>query len=544
VNQSATILIPAGSLAVGADTLIVTYSPDSASASSYLTTTWNSASVQNEGAAITPAVTPSVSPGNPTTAAALTISVSVDGFPGNPTPTGSVVVTTSNYISAAATVSSGVARIGVAPGALPVGLDTLTATYTPDTQGAALYSSASGSNTVGVYLAQIITPTVTLTPVTQNPTINQPLILAVNVSGGAGAPLATGFVRVGEAAYGTVDAVLAGGAAQVTLAPGSFGPGAITISGQYFPDAQGSYAFNITTGTATVTVAKVTPAIVITPTPASVSTESSLKVEVDVNGPTGVPGANGTVSFTCGYYSSGPLSITNFSGSFIAVTIPPGEVPAGTDTITANYSGDNNYNAAMATGTVTVTAPAGAAFTLTDSSFDVTKGSGVSNATGVLLAPTNGFVGTVALSAAITASPSGAQDLPTMSFTPASVNLAGFNTATSTLTFTTTAASSAKVVDQPGSWMRWSATGAPVLACVALWLLPLRRRLWRNLTMLAALAIFIAGGVAACGGSGGGTGGGGGGGGNSGTTSGQYTITITGTSGSLTETSTIALTVQ
>lgn len=547
VNQSATILIPAGSLAVGADTLIVTYTPDSASASSYLTTTWNSASVQNEGATITPAVTPSVSPGNPTTAQSATISVSVDGFPGNPAPTGSVVVTTGPYASPPATLSNGVAKIGVSPGALPVGLDTLTATYTPDTQSAPLYSSASGSNTVGVYLAQIITPTVTLTPVTQNPTISQPLVLAVSVNGGAGAPVATGFVRIGTAAYGTVDAILAGGAAEVTLASGSFGSGAIVVTGQYFPDSQGTYAFNTASGSTTVNVAKITPVLAILPTPPSVSTQDSLQVEVDVNGPSGVPGANGTVSFTCGYYTSGPLSISNSTGSFISVTIPPGQLPLGTNTISANYSGDNNYNAAMGTGTVTVTAPAGAAFTITDSSFVVTKGSGVSNATGVLLTPTNGFVGTVTLSAAITASPAGAQDLPTMTFTPASVNLADFNTATSALTFTTTAATSGETTDPSGPLARWSGVTAPVLACLALWLVPVRRRLWRNLAIFAALAIFIASGLAACGGSGGGTGGGGGGGGgggNSGTTSGQYTITITGTSGSMTETSTFTLTVQ
>ncbi|MEI9968080.1 MAG: hypothetical protein WDM87_05440 [Terracidiphilus sp.] len=61
--------------------------------------------------------------------------------------------------------------------------------------------------------------------------------------------------------------------------------------------------------------------------------------------------------------------------------------------------------------------------------------------------------------------------------------------------------------------------------------------------MFAGLAILIAGGVTACGGSGG-TGGGGGGGGNPGTTSGQYTITVDGTSGSTIVTNTITLTVQ
>jgi hypothetical protein len=58
--------------------------------------------------------------------------------------------------------------------------------------------------------------------------------------------------------------------------------------------------------------------------------------------------------------------------------------------------------------------------------------------------------------------------------------------------------------------------------------------------LLAALA----GGVFACGSGGNGGGGGGGSGGNSGTTAGNYTIAVTGASGSISETGTVALSVQ
>ncbi len=61
VNQSATINIPAGSLAVGQDQLIATYTPDAGGASSYLTAS-NFTYVQNEGAKLSPTVFVSASP--------------------------------------------------------------------------------------------------------------------------------------------------------------------------------------------------------------------------------------------------------------------------------------------------------------------------------------------------------------------------------------------------------------------------------------------------------------------------------------------------
>jgi hypothetical protein len=88
----------------------------------------------------------------------------------------------------------------------------------------------------------------------------------------------------------------------------------------------------------------------------------------------------------------------------------------------------------------------------------------------------------------------------------------------------------------------WRGMGGAVLACVALLFMPLRRRSW--LALFAWVALFAAAAGMGCGG-GSSTGGGGGGGGtNSGTTAGTYTVTITGVSDAMTETGTVALTVQ
>jgi hypothetical protein len=87
--------------------------------------------------------------------------------------------------------------------------------------------------------------------------------------------------------------------------------------------------------------------------------------------------------------------------------------------------------------------------------------------------------------------------------------------------------------------MPWRGAGGAVLACVLLLFVPLRRRSW--LALMAWVALFAAMSGMGCGG--GGTGGSGGQK-DPGTTAGIYTVTITGVSGGMTETGTVALTVQ
>jgi hypothetical protein len=97
-------------------------------------------------------------------------------------------------------------------------------------------------------------------------------------------------------------------------------------------------------------------------------------------------------------------------------------------------------------------------------------------------------------------------------------------------------------MNQPAS-LPWRGAGGAVLACVALLFLPLRRR--SRMGFVVLLALFVSAACMGCGGGGTVAGGGGGGGGtNPGTTPGTYTVTITGVSGGMTETGTVALTVQ
>jgi len=537
IAGSATITVPAGSLAVGSDTLTVTYTPDAASSPSYLSNS-SAILVRNDGEKITPHVSMGAISPVPTTAVAFAVPFTVDGFTGNPIPTGMIVLTSGTYTSAAASLLSGNATINIPAGVLPPGVDTLSATYSPDAQSSSLFSSSTISNDVGVTLAQKITPAIAFTQLTSSPTTLQPLSLTITLTGGGTNPAPTGTVMVG-ANSPTIYGTLSGGSATVTLPPGSFAGGANTITAEYFPDTPAAYIYNQESATTTVAVAKATPTVTLTPSAPSAATTDSMNVTVTVGGGNGAPTATGTVKLTSGTYSS----VQGLTLGATTIYIAPGLLVPGTDALTATYAGDTDYNSATATNTVSVTAPADAGFAVSGTSLTLVKGSS-GDFSKVTVTPTVGFVGVVSLTAAITDEPSGAQDPPTLSFGSTSpVNVTGFNPAMATLSITTTSASSGALNYPARLGAPWYTTGGALLACFLFFVFPAQRRRWLSLIGMFALAVFLAASATSCGG-GGGVQGGGGGGGNPGTTSGQYTIKISATSGATTASNTILLTVQ
>lgn len=111
---------------------------------------------------VTPTVV--VAPGSSriTTAQSLRVNVTVTG---NPTPTGSVVLTSGSYYSSPVALINGAADITIPAGTLPVGTDTLAATYTPDSSAATFYNPSSGSASVTVVTPPVPGFTVSGTPV-------------------------------------------------------------------------------------------------------------------------------------------------------------------------------------------------------------------------------------------------------------------------------------------------------------------------------------------------------------------------------------------
>jgi streptogramin lyase len=149
-NGSATIDIPAGSLAIGNDTLTIGYAPDSASSLTYNSASKTTPVAVNPAGITTPIMTLTLPSATYNTLQMLTATVSVSGGVGNLVPTGTVTLTSGSYSSAAVSLSKGSANINVNANLLALGSDLVTVSYTPDSASSSTYSSASKSASVNV----------------------------------------------------------------------------------------------------------------------------------------------------------------------------------------------------------------------------------------------------------------------------------------------------------------------------------------------------------------------------------------------------------
>jgi hypothetical protein len=174
-------------------------------------------------------------------------------------------------------------------------------------------------------------------------------------------------------------------------------------------------------------------------------------------------------------------------------------------------------------------------------SLTVTPGTTTGNTGMISVAGTNGFSGIVDLTCSVTTKLTGVKDMPTCRLNPTSVTISGAAAQTSTLTVNTTLASSAKNQERN---LFWPFASGATFALGLIFVRPPKRK--ERVAIIGLLLLFVSTtGLIACGGGTVGSGGGGGGVGNSGTTPGAYTVTVTGTSGSVSATvGTVALTVQ
>jgi Pro-kumamolisin, activation domain/Bacterial Ig-like domain (group 3) len=322
-------------------------------------------------------------------------------------------------------------------------------------------------------------------------------------------------------------------------------PGYLLTAGYDEATGLGSLdAANFLSGvTGAVTVAnppKTSTTLSIAPNPAKATTSQSVSVAITLSTAAHYPAPTGTVTLTSGAYTSSPAAL-NASG-LATITIPGGTLPAGADTLTVAYSGDNYYSATTASGTETVTNPP--SFSITGSALTISSSGATSGNTATLtIAPTEGFTGNVQLTATVASGPSGALHPPTFNLSPSSVvTLTGAKPASVTLTVLTTAPGLSALTPPAHPGTRWYATGGATFACLLFLWIPRRARNLRNLLGTFAMLAFLASGLVACGGSatlrpassssa-------------SGTTPGSYAVTITGTSGATTATATINLNVQ
>jgi len=242
-NGSAIISISAGSLAIAADTLTATFTPDTSAEAIY---NGSSGTASVTVTKIIPTVTVMPALQNINTQQSLSVTVTVNGGSGNPAATGSVVLNSGAYASAASALSSGSTVINIPAAALASGSDTLAAAYTPDSAGAATYGSASGA--AGVTVTRV-TPAVKVTPASLNVTTAQSLNVEVDVTVPSGDTSPTGTVVLKGGAYTSSAATLSSGVANIVITPGTLSPGSVAFSATYTPDAAGGAIYAASSGT-------------------------------------------------------------------------------------------------------------------------------------------------------------------------------------------------------------------------------------------------------------------------------------------------------
>jgi hypothetical protein len=323
---SATINIQAGSLAAGAASLKATYTPDSASSTAYATSSGTASVTVNPQVAPAVTVTPSAS--TITTAQALSVTVSLAASQGGATPTGSVVLASGTYTSAATTLSNGSATINITAGTLPLGTDSLKATYTPDSASSTAYLTSSGTASVTVNLPP---PALNVAPSLSSITTAQPLTVNISASG---TPTPTGSVVLTSGTYTSASTTLSAGVAVITIPAGSLAAGADTLTVTYTPDSASSSTYGKGTATAPVTVSYAIT--VATSNPGSgVSITVSPK---DVNG-------NGS--------GSTPLSLDYGPSTTVTLTAP---ATAANGNVFASWSGCSSTSGSTCTVNVTAAA--------------------------------------------------------------------------------------------------------------------------------------------------------------------------------------------
>jgi hypothetical protein len=422
-----------------------------------------------------------------------------------------LTILTSSLAQTATATMSGVSPLGQ-------GQHAVEASYPGD--GSYQSSVSAATNLTGVDG----TPTVSVTLSASNITSAQPLTVTVAVSDGAGTPTPTGSVVLTSGNYSSASAKLASGGATIVIPAGSLAGGSDTLHVAYAPDTASASLYNPASGSATVTVLQLgsaTPTITVTPSATTITNLQTDVVAVTVAGITGQPTPTGTITLSSGSYSA-QQTLSSGAASF---TIPAGVLVAGANTLTAAYSGDIAYATTSSNTAVVTLAP------VAPSSTPIAAVSpGATASSTVTWSAGSGYAGTLNLSCALSASPTGAQSPPTCSLSVPSVTLTANGKASATLTIATTASSTAALDLRDGLRRRLFGFGGSLSALLVLCFLPGRRRRMPGLLLLLGFfTLTLTLGISGCGGSGGG--------GSSSppptvtpaTTAGSYTFTVTAT---------------
>ena len=360
------------------------------------------------------------------------------------------------------------------------------------------YDLATGLGSVNITnlvaaIANYAVPTIS-TP-TANPStvkVNNSTTLSVKVTGNStiGTPSGTITFYDGNASIGKAT-MTSDSSAHTFTGTLSYTPsttGDHSIKATYSGD---NYYISKTSDTLTLDVT--TTATISTPTATSTTftlgKSTTLSTTVTGSSSGGVP--TGTITFYDGSTSIGAASTSSDSSNYkLTGTLSYTPSTSGTHTITAKYSGDDNYSSVTSS---SLSLQINAAFTMSLSSTSTTVSSsgGSGNNTVTFTASSSGYKGTVTYSCS--SSSTSASCTPTSS-SAGSVTLNN-NSATGTVTYTVPAQSGSARMQHNTPW---KLGGEVLLAGVFLFAVPGARRRTQLAIIMLLMAVAV---VASCGGS-------------------------------------------
>jgi hypothetical protein len=404
----------------------------------------------------------------------------------------------------------------------PAGPHTLTLNYSGD---ANYQPSTSGPFPV----TEVYPTTLQLTPSAPKIQDGQALTVTAQIvpSQSAGAsPTGTVTFYVNAVNIGTM--TVANGQARIMTVPPIGGN--VFINATYTGDA--NYAASSASFTETVTLVSTTTALTASSTTVAQNTSVTFTAQINPAA-MGVLPLTGTVQFTANGVHIEGLNVSNNQAQVTTVFPTPGQVQ-----VQANYSGDPNYAASTGTITETVTPPPDFSVTASGTTTQtVNAGQTATFTNAITVAALYGFNSQVKLYCSL---PSAATDT-TCTVTP---SMLGTGNGTATVNVTTTSRGSAPPLGQIGRLNPWQPH--PLLVLLALLLAGLaphfarERRLRPAGALPLAILLFVVVLAIGCGG------------GNSavppppptGTPAGTYTITVTGSSSTVSHTTDLTLMVN
>jgi subtilase family serine protease len=500
----------------------------------------------------TTTITTSASATSPTAPVTFTITVTGNG---TIVPTGSVDVNLSGYdigsftlAPVSGTKNAAVTLIGNSA-AYFQGANLITAIYSGDSTYAGSSATAAISNPKSDFT---MTPATTLVSVDATSGTATDVIQLASVNGFSGmlnltCTASPGILCDVSNQYPTLTS---GGSAVITL---TIDGSNVTTAGTYNVLLSGIGGFGNITHTLGLRVAApastVPPGFTIIPsyTEFSLPPGNGGQDLLTIN-PTG--GFTGPVTLGCSVSGpSGATSVPTCSVSGVTLTYATPNtstllVHTTSTTTTGSYTINVTANAGSITENLSIivnVTPANFSLASSPGSLTLAAGATTGNTSTITVTPSASFSGKVSFTCAVTTAPANANDPPSCSAPDANV-ISG--SVTTTLTVTTTATRTSASHGPLNKF--FTAGGGVALAGLLFFGIPARRRKWRSILIILVFA-GIAGLGIGCGGGGSSNGGGGGGGGGTtipGTTAGNYVLTVTGTSGSLSATTTVNLTVN